>query len=95
VLYLITLAAGGGLTAFTAAWFAQLSEAAPSPRRGRTFGVISAASNLGTVAGAMTASAIWQHLHLSAAMLSAGVPVMLAGVAMLLLRTRAPSSVSS
>ncbi|MGQ0548301.1 MAG: MFS transporter [Armatimonadota bacterium] len=95
VLYAITLAAGGGLTAFTAAWFALLAEAAPSARRGRTFGVISAASNLGTVVGAMTASAIWQRANLSTAMLSVTVPVMLGGAAMLLLRARAPSSHSS
>ncbi|MGH2375147.1 MAG: MFS transporter [bacterium] len=95
VLYAITFAAGGGLTAFTAAWFALLAEAAPSARRGRTFGVISAASNLGTVVGAMTASAIWQRVNLSAAMLSVTVPVMLGGAAMLLLLARAPSSPSS
>ena len=95
VLYVITIAAGGGLTAFTAAWFALLAEAAPSARRGRTFGVISAASNLGTVVGAMTASAIWQRMHLSAAMLSVTVPVIVGGAAMLLLRARAASSPSS
>jgi len=84
-LYLIMFAAGGGLTAFTGAWFALLREAAPAARRGRTFGVVSAASNLGTVGGAMIASALWTAVSLRAAMLSASVPVILAGVTILLL----------
>lgn len=84
-LYVIMFGAGAGLTAFTAAWFALLREAAPAARRGRTFGVVSAGSNLGTVAGAMLASALWEAVGLRAAMLSASVPVILAGAVILFL----------
>lgn len=94
-LYAVTLAAGGGLTAFTGAWFALLTNASPNARRGRTFGLVSAASNLGTVAGAMGASAIWQRANLGAAMMAISVPVVCGGMAMLLLRSKAPSSSSS
>lgn len=85
VLYAVTFAAGGGLTAFTGAWYALLTGASPNARRGRTFGAVSAASNLGTVAGAMAASGIWQRDGLSAAMLSVSVPILLAGASMMLL----------
>lgn len=84
-LYAVMFGAGGGITAFGGAWFALLREAAPAARRGRTFGIVSAGSNLGTVAGAMIASTLWEAAGLRAAMLSASLPVILAGVAILLL----------
>jgi len=87
-LYAIMFAAGGGLTAFGGAWFALLAEAAPGARRGRTFGFVNAAANLGTVAGAMVASSLWTAVGLRAAMLSTSVPVVLAGVSLLLLPGR-------
>lgn len=95
VLYAITLVAGGGLTGFTASWYALLADTSPNARLGRTFGIISAGSNLGTVVGAMAASAIWERMNLSAAMLSVTVPVLVGGAAMLVLSARAPSSRSS
>jgi MFS family permease len=85
VLYAIMFAAGGGLTAFSGAWFALLTEASPAARRGRTFGAVSAASNLGTVAGAMMASTLWGLAGLRVAMLSASVPVLLGGASLLFL----------
>jgi MFS family permease len=85
VLYVIMFGAGAGITTFTAAWFALLREAAPAARRGRTFGVVSAGSNLGTVAGAMIASALWETASLRAAMLSSSVPVIIAGATLLML----------
>lgn len=94
LLYAIMFAAAGGLTAFTGAWFALLRDASPAARRGRIFGVVSAASNLGTVGGAMTASALWQAAGLPSAMLSASAPVILAGATLLLLpnhRRRSPN----
>ena len=85
VLYAVTLVAGGGLTAFTGAWFALLTEAAPGARRGRTFGIVNALSQLGVVAGATMASTIWESAGLGAALLSAAVPILLAGASMLVL----------
>jgi MFS family permease len=85
VLYAVTFLAGASITAYSAAWFAMLARVAPVARRGRTFGVVSAGSNLGMVFGAMTASGIWQRAGLREALLFASAPVALAGVALLLL----------
>jgi DHA1 family multidrug resistance protein-like MFS transporter len=83
--YAISILAGGALTAFTGSWFALLSAASPSVRRGRTFGLVSAGSNLGQVFGAMGASAVWQQFSIGAGLLSASVPVLLCGLTLLLL----------
>jgi len=85
VVYAVTFVAGGSITAYSAAWFAMLARVAPAARRGRTFGVVNAGSNLGMVVGAMTASGIWQRVGLPAGLLFASVPVTLAGAALLLL----------
>jgi MFS family permease len=85
VLYAVTFLAGGSITAYGAAWFAMLARVSPVARRGRTFGVVSAGSNLGMVFGAMTASAIWQRAGLREALAFASVPVALAGATLLLL----------
>ncbi len=85
MLYGVTFVAGGGLTAFTAAWYALLGSASPGVRRGRTFGIANAVSQLGVVIGATLASEIWQSVGLSAAMSSAGVAILLAGAALLML----------
>lgn len=88
VLYVITFAAGGGLTAFTAAWFAMLTDASPAGRRGRTFGVVTAISQLGTVAGATVAAAVWQRAGLNAAMLTTTISISLGGAVLLLLPSK-------
>lgn len=85
VVYAVTFVTGGSITAYSASWFAMLARVAPAARRGRTFGVVNAGSNLGMVVGAMTASSIWQRVGLPAALLFASVPVTLAGAALLLL----------
>jgi MFS family permease len=85
ILYAVTFAAGGGLTVFTAAWFALLAEASPAGRRGRTFGIVTALSQLGTVFGAMVAAAVWQRAGLSAAMVTTSISVSLGGAALLFL----------
>jgi DHA1 family multidrug resistance protein-like MFS transporter len=91
--YAISILAGGALTAFTGSWFALLSAASPSVRRGRTFGLVSAGSNLGQVAGAMGASAVWQQVTIGAGLLSASFPVLLCGLTLLLLpRDRSPTN---
>jgi len=83
--YAISVLSGGALTAFTGAWYALLSQASPSARRGRTYGLVSAGSNFGTVIGALVASGVWQRLTLGAGLLSASVPVLLSGLTLLLL----------
>lgn len=83
LLYVVTFAAGGGWTAFSAAWFALLSATTPTLRRGQTFGVVSAASTFGTAAGALAASAIWHRAGLHSAVVALSVPILLAGAAVL------------
>jgi MFS family permease len=70
IIYPVTFLAGAGLTAFTAAWFALLYEAAPDARRGRTFGIVNALSQLGIVVGATIASTAWQNIDIGIAMLT-------------------------
>ncbi|HET7087630.1 MAG TPA: MFS transporter [Anaerolineae bacterium] len=84
-LYVVGFAAGGGITAFGASWYALLTGFAPGARRGRIFGIANALSQLGVVFGAMLASTIWQAADLGAAMLSATIAVLLAGSALLAL----------
>jgi len=86
----ITFIAGGGLTAFTASWFALLNEASPEGRKGRTFGFVSALSNLGMVAGAMGASAVWQLFGLPFGLLLPSFSAMLAGLTLLALAPGRP-----
>lgn len=88
--YAISVLAGGALTAFTGSWFALLTAASPTVRRGRTFGWVSAGSNLGQVFGAMAASAMWQRIGIGAGLLSASVPVLLCGLTLLLLPRDTP-----
>ena len=58
--YAISFVTGAALTAYNASWFALLTNAVPSARRGRVFGVVSAVAQAGTVIGALGATAIWQ-----------------------------------
>ncbi len=85
VLYAIMLLAGGGIAGFTASWFALLNEASPEGRKGRTFGFVSALSNLGTVVGALGAAAVWQAFGLPYGLLLSSAPMLLAGLALLAL----------
>lgn len=85
VVYPVTFLAGAALTAFTAAWFALLSEFSPTARRGKTFGIVNALSQIGVVAGATTASVIWESVNLGAAMLSGSFSVLLASATLILL----------
>lgn len=65
VIFLGSVIAGGGLTAFSASWYALLSEASPAGRQGRTFGFVSAISTLGIIVGALAASTAWERIDLS------------------------------
>jgi MFS family permease len=71
VLYASAIVAGGGLAAAQSSWFALLAVATDGGRRGRSFGLVSALSNLGVIAGASIASTAWSAIGLQAGMVSA------------------------
>lgn len=99
VLYVVTYFTGAGIAAFHASWFALLNEASPPERRGRTFGVVSAISNLGTVIGALAATSIWEIVSIEGGVLTPSVAAALGAFALLALpkepsrsRSDAPSA---
>lgn len=78
VLYATAFLAGGGLAASFSSWFALLGVATDSGRRGRSFSLVSALSNLGIIAGASIASTAWASIGLQAGIVSATVFLVLA-----------------
>lgn len=80
------IVAGGGLAAAQSSWFALLTLATDGGRRGRSFGLVTALSNLGVVAGATLASEIWQASGIDQALLVAAGFMILATVSLLLVR---------
>jgi MFS family permease len=79
---------GGGLTAFSASWYALLAETAGERRMGRVFGVVSAASTIGIVLGSTLAAELWTRVDIAAGMLvGALLPLVTVG-AMLAFRPR-------
>ena len=89
VIFGSAIVAGGGLAAANASWFALLTIATDGGRRGRAFGLVTALSNLGVVAGATLASEIWQGVGIDEALLVAAVFLVLATVSLVLVRTEA------
>jgi MFS transporter, DHA1 family, tetracycline resistance protein len=83
--YAISFVTGAALTAYNASWFALLTTAVPSARRGRVFGVVSAVAQAGTVVGAMGATAIWQLTDVGGGLILSSVPALGAGLVLLLL----------
>jgi MFS family permease len=79
---------GAGLTAFSAAWFALLADTAGERRLSRTFGIISAASSVGIVAGALAAAELWERVDIRAGTLLAAIAPIVAGLAMVAFRPR-------
>jgi MFS family permease len=79
LIYAVTVLAGGGLTAFSASWFALLADVSPERVRGRIFGVVNGISSLGIVAGAMLAAFLWEQVSLAAGMISSSVAILVAG----------------
>jgi len=59
-------------------WFALLAVATDSGRRGRSFGLVSALSNLGVIAGASIASTAWAVTGLQGGIVSATAFLVLA-----------------
>jgi MFS family permease len=84
VLYATAIVAGGGLAAAQSSWFALLAVATDGGRRSRSFGLVSALSNLGVIAGAGAASAAWSTIGLREGMVSAAVFLVLAIVSLAL-----------
>lgn len=86
IVWAVAFIAGGGLTAYNAAWYALLADASETRRRGRTFGIVSAISNAGIVLGATAAAQLWERVDLSAGVASASVVTLLAIVPLAFLR---------
>jgi predicted MFS family arabinose efflux permease len=84
--------AGGGLAAAQSSWFALLTVATDGGRRGRSFGYVTALSNLGVVIGATIGSRAWQVSgDVTNAMWVANACVVLAVASLLLVRRDRPS----
>lgn len=83
VIYGTAIIAGGGLAAAQASWFALLGVATDGGRRGRSFGLVSALSNLGVIAGATVAAQAWERIGLREGVISSGVFLVLAAVSLL------------
>ncbi len=81
--FALAFVAGGGLTAFSAAWYALLADTAGERRLSRTFGMISAASTIGIVIGALGAAELWTRVDIAAGMLLAALMPLVACLAML------------
>ena len=71
--FALAFLAGGGLTAFSASWYALLADTAGERRLSRTFGIISAASTIGIVIGALAAAELWTRIDIAAGMLLAAL----------------------
>lgn len=87
--FALAFIAGGGLTAFSASWYALLAETAGERRLSRTFGIISAASTIGIVIGALGGAELWTRIDITAGMLLAALMPLVACAAMLAFRPRA------
>jgi predicted MFS family arabinose efflux permease len=72
-LWAVSVLSGGGLAAATSSWFALLTVATDGGRRGRSFGFVTAVSNLGVVVGATVASQLWERFGLFEGMASAAL----------------------
>ena len=84
--YALAVLAGGGLTAFSASWYALLADAAGEHRLDRTFGVINALSTLGIVVGSVTAAELWERVDVGTGMLVGVVAPLVTVAAMLAFR---------
>jgi hypothetical protein len=84
LIYGSAVIAGGGLAASQSSWFALLSVATDGGRRGRSFGTVSALSNLGVIGGAAVASTVWELVGVREGLVSAALFLAL-GVASLVL----------
>lgn len=87
--YGLAVLAGGGLTAFSASWYALLADSAGPHRMGRVFGVVSAAATIGIVIGSVTAAELWTRVDITAGMMVGVLAPLVTVAAMLAFRPRA------
>jgi MFS family permease len=90
--YAIAAIGGAGVTAFSASWYALLADASGERRMGRVFGVVSAASTIGIVAGSTFAALFWTRVDIAAGMLVGAAAPLVTVAAMLAFRPRAVPS---
>ncbi|HEY6609408.1 MAG TPA: MFS transporter [Candidatus Limnocylindria bacterium] len=89
----VAILAGGGLTAFSASWYALLADSAGARRMGRVFGVVNAASTIGIVIGSVAAAELWTRIDITAGMLVGTLLPLISVGAMIAFRPAAlPSS---
>ena len=86
LVFATAVVAGGGLAAAQASWFALLSVATDGGRRGRSFGMVTALSNLGMIIGATLAAAAWEAVDVTAGMSVAIVAVALGTMSLVFVR---------
>ncbi len=79
--------AGAGLSAAQSSWFALLTTATDGGWRGRGFGVVTALSNLGVIAGATLAAAVWERIDVAAALTTSMLFLLLGIASLALVRT--------
>jgi MFS family permease len=82
LIYGTAVIAGGGLAASQSSWFALLGVATDGGRRGRSFGLVSALSNLGVIAGAAAASTAWAAMGLREGLITSGAFLVLAAASL-------------
>ena len=87
--YGLAVLAGGGLTAFSASWYALLADSAGPHRMGRVFGIVNAAATIGIVIGSVTAAELWTRVDITAGMMVGVVAPLVTVAAMLAFRPRA------
>jgi DHA1 family tetracycline resistance protein-like MFS transporter len=87
--YGLAVLAGGGLTAFSAAWYALLADSAGPHRMGRVFGIVNAAATIGIVIGSVTAAELWTRVDVTAGMMVGVLAPLVTVAAMLAFRPRA------
>lgn len=95
VVFATAVGAGGGLAAAQSSWFALLTLATDGGRRGRSFGLVTALSNLGVVVGATLASGIWQDAGIDRALLVAAAFMGLAALSLVLVHEPRDPSVTA
>lgn len=86
-LYGAAVVSGGGLSAAQASWFALLTVATDGGRRGRSFGFVTALSNLGVIAGASLASQVWERVGITEGLATAALFLVLGVASLALVRS--------
>jgi MFS family permease len=86
-LYAAAVVSGGGLAAAQSSWFALLTVATDGGRRGRSFGFVTALSNLGVIAGASLASQVWERVGIAEGLATAALFLVIGIASLALVRS--------